>query len=119
MTRRAILFTIMPVLLVSFVYILFFSKSDVQKIANQIRKELPQGSSKQQVYDFLNSRKIPSSGYDAGPDPLAGLPDKDRQWRRYVVAWIPKGDYRIMIYFYFDEDQNLDTFILQRLDDVP
>jgi hypothetical protein len=119
MTKRAILITLMTAALVSLIYILFFSKSAVAEVNEEIRMELPQGSTKQQIYDFLNSRKIPSAGYDAGPDPLAGLPDEDRQWRRYVIAWIPKRDYRIMIYFYFDENQNLDTFTLQRLDDAP
>jgi hypothetical protein len=119
MTKRAILFTLITASLVSFTDILFFSKSAIEKVEDQIKKGLPPGSSKQQVYDFLNSRKIPSAGYDAGPDPLVGRADQERQWRRYVVAWIPKGSYPIKIIFYFDESQNLDTFTMQKLDDVP
>jgi hypothetical protein len=126
MTKQATLITTSIVITVSIIYFLFFSQSAMEDAQDLIRKELPPGSTKQQVYDFLEARDIQSGAYEAGPDPYAGLPDKDRQWKRYVVAWISKKsyvpflpDYTIKIYFYFDENQNLEEFKLQKLDDVP
>ena len=126
MAKRAILFTVATVIAVPIVYLLFFSQSTLEDVHDLIIKELPPGSTKQQVYDFLEARAIQSGGYNAGPDPYVGLPDKDRQWKRYLVAWISKGsyvpflpDYTLKIYFYFDENQTLDEFKLQKLDDVP
>lgn len=126
MTKRAILFTVSTVIAASIVFFHFFSQSALADVHELISKELPTGSTKQQVYDFLESRAIQSGAYNAGPDPYVGLPEKDRQWKKFVVAWISKTshvfflpDYTIKIYFYFDENQNLDEFKLQKLDDVP
>lgn len=125
MTKRAILFTVATAIAISVVYLLFFSQSAMEDVHDQISKRLPRGSTKQQVYEFLETRGIRSGDYHAGPDPYAGLPDEDRHWKRCVVAWIPKNtnvpfltDYTIKIYFYFDENQILDEFKLQKLDDV-
>jgi len=125
MTKRAILFILATAIALSVVYVLFFSQSAMEDVHDQINEKLPRGSTKQQVYDFLEARRIRSGDYHVGPDPYAGLPDEDRQLKRCVVAWIPKNsnvpfltDYTIKIYFYFDENHNLDEFKLQKLDDV-
>src|ERR1700730_16946799 len=62
----------------------------LQGIEEMIRKEIPLGSSKEQVYEFLDSRQIPSKGYDVGPDPLIGLSERLRERKRYVTARIPQ-----------------------------
>ena len=96
-----------------------------ESVDQLIRKECPIGSTKDQVYEFLEKRKIPSGGYNAGPDPYIGLPDENRQWKRYVVARIPENPdppfskYDIVIYFYFDESYTLTEYKLQQLDNVP
>src|SRR5262245_59941804 len=78
-----------------------------------VKKQCPIGSSKEQVYEFLRKNGIRAGGYNAGPDPYAGLPDEERQWKRYLVAWIPENSnpsvskYTISIYFYFDENYTL------------
>lgn len=108
-----------------FVYYLFLSPSASAKVDKLIQKELPQGASKQQVYGFLESKGIRSRAYNAGPDPFHGLSKEDRQWKRYVVAWIYKKsylpykpNYTIYIYFYFDEKQNLHEVRLQNVDRI-
>ena len=126
MAKRSFLFILLAGILASIVYFLFFSQSAIEEVHDLICKELPLGSTKQQVYDFLESRAIHSSQYQTGPDPLAGLPDKDRQWKRYMHAGISKqsyipfvSNYTINIVFYFDENLKLEEFKLQKLDDVP
>jgi hypothetical protein len=98
----------------------------VEKITLLIQQEIPKGSTKARVYDFLDARSIPSSGYDVGPDPFYGLPSASRERKRYVTARIPVrgalpifGDYDIQIVFYFDEDQRLSDYKLQQLYDGP
>jgi len=125
MTKRAIIFTVTTAIAGSLVYYFFFAQSAIDAVHDLITRELPRGSTQQQVYDFLEARRIRSGDYHVGPDPYAGLPDEDRQLKRCVVAWIHKSsnvpfltDYTIKIYFYFDENQNLDEFKLQKLDDV-
>ena len=126
MTKRTILLTVSTTIAIPLVYLLFFSQSAIEDFHSQISKELPRGSTKQQVFDFLEARRIRPGDYHAGPDPYVGLPDEDRQFKRCVRAIIVKNhkyvpfmtDYTIRIYFYFDENQNLEEFKLQRLDDV-
>ena len=125
MTKRAALLILVVVLSGYAVYYATFSKSALEDLESLIQKELPRGASKQQVYDFLESRGISSRAYNAGPDPYIGLAEKERQWRRYVRAWMPKRShlifspsYTIHIYFYFDEDLTLDSYKLQKVDDV-
>jgi hypothetical protein len=91
-----------------------------------IKKELPIGCSKDQVYSFLEARAIASGAYNVGPDPFLGLPMQERERKRYVTGWIPVSSslpfvpsYHISIVFYFDEEQNLSGYNLQKLDDVP
>jgi hypothetical protein len=123
MSKRTIFSILTTVILGYLIHSFFFSQSVLANVDELIRKELPRGASKQQVYDFLEARAIRSGAYNAGPDPLIGLPDKERQWRRYVEAWIYKKSYipfspsyTIHIYFYFDESQNLDGFKLMKVE---
>ncbi len=55
-----------------------------------IRGGVPSGSTKDQVYEFLEANNFEFSGYDAGPDPFVGLPESERQWKRYIIAWVPE-----------------------------
>jgi hypothetical protein len=123
MIKRAFFLTGMALISGAFVYLAFFSRSALSEVDELIRNELPQGSSKQQVYDFLESGAIRSGAYNAGLDPFDGLAADNRQWRRYVVArinkksYLPfKPNYTIYVYFYFDLNQNLDDFKLQKID---
>ena len=81
------------------------SSVTLEDIDELIRSEIPIGSSKEQVYDFLDSRQTNSSGYDVGPDPQYGLPDNLRERKRYVKARIPQlpdpaaSEYDICIVF--------------------
>jgi hypothetical protein len=90
-----------------------------------IKKEIPFESSHLKVCEFLNSRKINSSGYNVGLDPLYGLPTSKQERKRYITARIPENPdpsrsrYDIFVVFYFDEDQNLIDYKLQQLDNVP
>ena len=101
------------------------SSVTLEGIDELIRSEIPIGSSKEQVYDFLDSRQIPSKGYDVGPDPLYGLPERLRERKRYVTARIPQrpdpavSEYDIRIVFYFDETLRLIDYKPQQLDNVP
>lgn len=101
------------------------TSTTLQEVDDLIKREIPIGASKNEVYEFLNSRKINSSGYDVGPDPLYGLLDTARKRSRYVTAIIPQqpdpnlSDYDIRIVFYFDENLRLIDYKLQQLDNVP
>jgi hypothetical protein len=126
MAKRVISYALTMAIVSWCVYFLFFTPSAMTEVESLIRKELPQGAGKQQVYDFLETRAIRSGAYNAGPDPFQGLPDKDRQWKRFVVAWVHRKSYvplvpnhTIYIYFYFDLNQNLDEVKLQKIDDGP
>jgi hypothetical protein len=119
--RVIVSLVITAILLVALAYRLS-AKSELEKIDDLVRSGLSKGATKQQVYDFLDSRSIRSSPYNAGPDPLVGLPSEDRQWSRYVTArvlkrslapWSP--DYSIHIVFYFDENEGLTDYKLQKL----
>ena len=94
----------------------------MKDIDRLIQKELPIGSSKAQVYEFLNSHKIRGAAYDVGPDPYIGVSTAER--KRYVWARIPvpgtslfNPDSYIHIYLYFDEQQNLSDYKLKQTDD--
>ena len=98
------------------------TKENVDRL---IRKECPLGSTKDQVYEFLETRKIESGAYNAGPDPYPGLPDKEREWKRYVVAWFREdpdpslSEFTIQIYFYFDLNYTMTEYKIVKLDNVP
>ena len=124
MSKRTVVSTLTTVILGYFAYSFFFSESVLANVEELIRNDLPQGASKQQVYEFLEARDIRFRAYNAGLDPLMGLPERERQWRRYVKAWIFKKSYipfspgyTIHIYFYFDEDQELDNFKLMKVEE--
>jgi hypothetical protein len=97
----------------------------LQSVDELIKREIPIGASKKKVDEFLESRKIRYSGYNVGPDPLFGLPEDQRERKRYVTARIPQkpdpsaSEYDIRIVFYFDEDYRLIDYKLQQLDNVP
>src|SRR5215510_16062386 len=82
----------------------------VENVNELIRTGIPIGATKDEVYEFLGSKRIAYSGYNAGPDPLPGLPAREREWKRYIVAGIPErstlveSEYTIEIYLYFDLD---------------
>ena len=95
----------------------------MEKLDQLIRRRLPLGSTKQQVYDFLDANRIRFSAYNAGPDPLVNLPDGQREWSRFVEARIPKRslgrlspDYTIHIVFYFDESYKVMNYRLENVE---
>lgn len=123
MTKRVISLTLTTAISLAALSYILFGMSEMEKVNELIRMGLPAGSTKQQVYDFLDSRSIRSCPYNAGPDPLVGLPSEDRQWSRFVTArifkrslapWSP--DYTIHIVFYFDENEGLIDYKLQKLE---
>ena len=120
MTKRVLLLTLMTAIPLAALSYLCFGRSDVEKLDELIRRNLPLASTKQQVYDFLDANRIRSSAYNAGPDPLVNLPEGQREWSRFVEARIPKRslgrllpDYTIHIVFYFDESYKVINYRLE------
>ena len=111
------------VLIMGPLFVIWLSATD--EIDELIRRELPTGSSKLKVYDFLDSRVISSSGYQVEPDPLDSCPSEDEQKKRYVTASIPVRSglpFRpdsVKIVFYFDEEGRLIEYKLREHYDVP
>jgi hypothetical protein len=98
----------------------------VKKLTKRIGREVPAGSTKSRVYEFLESERFGFSGYDVGPDPLVGLPEARRERKRYIIAWKPVsgvmpyfGDYDMRIVFYFNEEELVSAYKLQQLYDGP
>lgn len=97
----------------------------MKKLTKRIERQIPVGSTKGRVYEFLESEHFGFSGYNVGPDPLVGLPSESIERKRNVVAWTPVrkmpyfGDYDIRIVFYFDEEELLSDYKLQQLYDGP
>src|ERR1041384_6600857 len=90
MSKWGILLTLKTAIVLAVLSYCFFGKSDVERLDDLVRNGVPIGSTKQQVYDFLDAKAIRSKPYNAGPDPLKSLPDEIRGWRGYVEARIPK-----------------------------
>ena len=110
--------------------VLIFTRADTSKVTVEgidalIRKEIPIGSSKEQVYEFLDRHQLSSTAYDVGPDPLFGLRRDEREMKRYVTATIfenpdpARSKYHIHVVFYFDEELKLIDYKMEQLDDVP
>ena len=86
----------------------------VQSLEREIKKQLPQGSTKSEVLSFLESRQIAHSDLETGTQYEARyLPDGRRVERRSITAVVHKpyklfpAEQRISIIFYFDENECL------------
>ncbi len=129
MLRTARIITILTaVVLVSVAIWQRFLDPDVpvKKLTRAMEREIPAGSTKARIYEFLEAEHFAFSGYNVGPDPLYGLPEARRERKRYVTARIPVrgvipyfGDYDIRLVFYFDEEELLSAYELQQLYDGP
>lgn len=95
----------------------------VKDIDKLIQKELPTGSSKTQVYKFLDAHHITSGAYQVGPDPNADQATAER--KRFIRGWIQANRTRffnpsyISVYLYFDEQQNLSEYRLSQSSSLP
>jgi len=127
MKKRLLLVPAIAAVLIWGAYIVLPSSREAV-VLEQIQNELPKGSSKDQVYDFLEARAIRFTPYNAGPDPAAPLPTEEREWKRFVTAsirtrrWLPFSPSRTTyVYFFFDENQKLNDVQVEqeRNFDVP
>jgi hypothetical protein len=124
MINRATIIFVVGVLIAMAAFILVNWPTATDEIDELIKRELPIGSSKVEVYNFMESRAIISSGYNVGPDPLDESEDDEKV--RYVIASIPmrsslpfQGDSHIKIVFYFDEESNYIEHKVRRYYEVP
>jgi len=98
----------------------------LRKLTGSIEREIPAGSTRERVSEFLEARHFAFSGYNVEPDPLYGLPTESRERKRYITARLPVrnavpffADYDIRIVFYFDKEELLSEYKLQQLYDGP
>ena len=126
MIKRVTIILVLGFLVAITAFIVMNWPTVMDEIDELIRRELPKGSSKAEVYDFLDSRAIISSGYQVGPDPIDAVRANNEEKKRYVTAsipirsWMPfQGDSHIRIVFYFDEEGSFIEHKLRRYYDVP
>ena len=97
----------------------------VTRLAKRIDRQIPAGSTKGRVYEFLESEHLGFSGYNVGPDPLDDPMSQSRERKRYVLAWtlvrneLTFSDYTLRIAFYFDDEELLSEYKTQQLYDKP
>ena len=125
MKRQVIFSSFATAIVLAALSYFIFGKSDVERLDDLVRSGVPIGSTKQQVYDFLNANAIRSSPYNAGPDPLKSLPDELRGWRSYVEARVPKygltlwsPDYTIHVVFYFDMNYRVTEYKVEKIEET-
>ncbi len=89
-------------------------RPSVRSVEREIEKEVPFGSSKTKVLSFLVGRQIEHSALLTGTSQEAFyLPDGRRVNRRFITAVIHNryllfpAEERIVMNFYFDEDDSL------------
>jgi hypothetical protein len=95
-------------------------------LAKRIERQIPVGSTKSGVYDFLETGHFAFSGYNVGPDPFK-LPSENPERKRYITATVPVngiilayfGYDQIQMVFYFDEEELLSDYKLRPIYDVP